>query len=467
MSALSLFCIGLIIAIIIISYLLVKARTAITRLTNKYSSIIDIEEQRTKTQKEIESLTLEKGAFLEKKNRLTAEYNAAHNVFLKLQKEISFLEESMEMIEIGIYKPHFNFDTPDEYKRQLDSLKELEKEMIRSDSAVKCAAEWTVEGSKAKGQRMTKQNHKLMLRAFNGECDAALAKVRWDNILKMEERVKKAFDVINKSGEVNRSYITNEFLDLKIKELRLAYELQEKIYQEKEEQRQIREQMRDEERAQREIAKAKEDAEKEEARFSKALEKAREETQKASGEKLTKLNDKIAQLEAQVKAAQELKERAISRAQITKSGHVYIISNIGSFGENIYKIGMTRRLEPVERVKELGDASVPFSYDIHAMIYTDNAPELENKIHKHFETRRLNLINQRREFFAVSLEEIEKLVKEENLDFHLTKLVEAREYRETLAIRSKGEESVKKAVEENIPESIDNLFSDDDLAAAI
>ena len=193
-----------------------------------------------------------------------------------------------------------------------------------------------------------------------------------------------------------------------------------------------------------------------------ALEKAREEIQKASGDKLDHLNDKISQLEAQLKAAQELKERAISRAQITKSGHVYIISNIGSFGENIYKIGMTRRFDPIERIDELSDASVPYDFDIHAMVYADNAPELENKLHKKFEPHRMNLVNLRREFFSVKLEDIEKWAEEENFDLRLTRIAEAREYRETLAIRAKGEEAVKNAIEQEIPESIDALFSKDE-----
>lgn len=454
----------------IISFFLIKARKENLLIKGKYASIINIDAERDLIKKEIEALNAErdkiKSEFIEKKGKLTAEYDSAHKIFDNLQKEINLLEETTDIMDFGLYKPHFNFDAPDEYRQQIESLRENEKEMIRFDKAVICDTEWTVEGSKAAGKKMTKQNHKLMLRAFNGECDAALAKVRWDNIIKMEERIKKAFEKINKSAEINRSHITGQFLDLKIQELRLTYELQDKIHQEKEEQRQIREQIRDEERAQREIAKAQEEAEKEEARFSKALEKAREEVQKASGDKLIKLNEKISQLEVKLKASQELKERAISRAQITKSGHVYIISNLGSFGENIYKIGMTRRLEPTDRVKELGDASVPFSYDIHAMIYTDNAPELENKIHKRFATKRLNLINPRREFFEVSLDEIEKWAKDESLDLRLTKMVEAREYRETMSIRSKGESSIKKAIEQNIPETINNLFSDEDMAEA-
>ncbi len=125
----------------------------------------------------------------------------------------------------------------------------------------------------------------------------------------------------------------------------------------------------------------------------------------------------------------------MSQAQLSKSGHVYIISNIGAFGENIFKIGMPRRFEPMDRVKELGDASVPFDFDVHAIIYSENAPELENILHKKFDEKRVNLINARREFFNVSIDEIEQIAKELKLDFHLTKLAEAKEYRETKSIR--------------------------------
>jgi vacuolar-type H+-ATPase subunit I/STV1 len=440
-------------------------KTEIENLNKTYSTIRDVETERLRIIAEIESLSTEKNKikaeFLAKRSALTSEYENAHRIYEKLQKEINLLEESREMIEFGVYKPHFDFDTPDEFRHQLEMIRDKEKEMIRTERAVICNTQWSVEGSKAAGRKMTKQTHKLMLRAFNGECDAALAKVRWDNVLKMEERITKAFETINKSAEVNRSYISRGYLDLKITELRLMYEHQEKVKQARDEQRQIREQMRDEERAQREIERAREEAEKEEARYSKALEKALEEAARASGDQLNQLNEKVAYLQAQLKEAQELKERAISRAQLTKSGHVYIISNIGSFGENVYKIGMTRRLEPIERVKELGDASVPFAFDIHAMVYADNAPELENKIHRSFETFRINLVNSRREFFQVPLDEIEKWAKSENLNLHLTRIAEAREYRESVAIRTKNEKSISVSINQSIPESINGMFSEE------
>ena len=393
---------------------------------------------------------------------MTSDYDNAYKVYENLQKEINLLEESLEMMDFGIYKPHFDFEASDEFRRQLELLREQEKEMIKQDRAVKCNIEWAVNASRVEGKRMTRLNHKLMLRAFNGECDAAVAKVRWDNILKMEERIKRAYAVINKSGEVIKSYITISYFELKQKELRLTFEYQEKIKEEKDEQRRIQEEMREEEKARREIELAKEEAEKEEIRYQKALEKAREDILKAEGNKVNELNEKILQLESKLKAAQELKERAISRAQITKSGHIYIISNVGSFGENIIKIGMTRRFEPLDRVRELGDASVPFIYDVHAMVYSDNAPELENKLHKRFESKRINLVNLRREFFAVSLNDIEEWAKNEKLELRLTKIAEAREFRESQAIRMKGEEAVKTAIKQDIPESIGGLFTTDE-----
>lgn len=125
-----------------------------------------------------------------------------------------------------------------------------------------------------------------------------------------------------------------------------------------------------------------------------------------------------------------------NREQNTRAGYVYIISNLGSFGENIYKIGVTRRFDPVERVDELSDASVPFDFDIHAVIFSDDAPALENALHKAFEHKRLNLINRRREFFNVSLDEIVRVVKTNfSKPVEFTKIADAAEYRETLVLR--------------------------------
>lgn len=295
-----------------------------------------------------------------------------------------------------------------------------------------------------------------MVRAFNGESDAAIMKVKWNNVQKMEERIKKAFEAINKLGEPTKIAITEKYLQLKLDELHLAYEYQEKLYQEREEQRQIREQMREEEKAQRELEKAQKDAELEELRKEDALIKARRELEAATGEELNRLNEQVAKLEQQLEEAREKKERALSMAQQTKKGHIYVISNIGSFGEDVYKIGMTRRLEPMDRVKELGDASVPFEFDVHAIIYSENAPELENKLHRRFDDKRINMVNYKKEFFNVSLEEVADAVKEMHGDFEFTLIAEAKQYRETLAIREPATQAaaIDDVVEREFPTSI-------------
>ena len=309
--------------------------------------------------------------------------------------------------------------------------------MIQSETAATCRTEWTIDGSVTKGRATTKKYIKLVLRAFNGECNSQLAKVKWNNVNQMKERIRKSYETLNKLADGYSVSISYEFLELKLKEITLEYEFQVKRQEEKEEMRAIQEELREEEKARREFEQAQKQAEKEEETYQKALLKARKEVEKATGELQEELNTKILILEQELLLAQEKKERAMSMAQQTKRGHVYIISNIGSFGENVYKIGMTRRLEPIDRVKELGDASVPFQFDVHAMIYSDEARTLENELHKAFSNKKVNMLNYRKEFFNVSLEEIEQKIDELGFEAEFTILPEAMQYRETLALLEK------------------------------
>lgn len=228
--------------------------------------------------------------------------------------------------------------------------------------------------------------------------------------------------------------ITEAYVDLKLQELHLVHEYQEKVQAEKEEQRRIREQMREEEIAQRELEKARQEAEREEKRYGDALIKARQEVELAAGEKQQKLLSQIEALQRRLEEAHANKERAIARAQMTRSGHVYVISNIGSFGEDVYKIGMTRRLDPLDRVRELGDASVPFQFDVHAVIYSNDAPGLESVLHRAFQNRRINRVNERKEFFNVTIDEIAQVVRQHHAEIELTRVAEAKEYRQSLAM---------------------------------
>jgi uncharacterized membrane-anchored protein YhcB (DUF1043 family) len=416
-----------------------QARTDLDGFKAQYKDIIDVDREVSKRKAELSDLNQQVDTltsdFKKQKEQLNTDFQTKRSIYENLLSEISILEESLENISYGMYKPHYDFQSTEEYKNKLDQIREKQKQVIKDERATYCSTTWTVSGSEVKGRKMVKEASKLMLRAFNGECDACVAKVNWGNIANMEARMQKAFEAINKLGSTNQIEITNDFLKLKLEELYLEFELEEKKYKEKEEQRRIREQMREEEKALKEMERAQREAEAEEERYQKALDKAKAEVEKAKGDEVDKLNEKIKQLEENLQKAHDQKERAISQAQLTKSGHVYIISNIGSFGDDVFKVGMTRRLEPIDRVNELGDASVPFDFDVHGMIYSENAPELENTLHKRLDATRINLVNYRAEFFRTSLDEIEGIVKSLGLTVEFTKLAEAKEYRSTLSIR--------------------------------
>lgn len=276
--------------------------------------------------------------------------------------------------------------------------------------------------------------------AFNGKVDIIIAKAKADNFGTLRQKLSDAFSLVNYNGKAfKNARITDEYLQLRLEELRLACVIAEIHRQDMEEQRRIREQMREEEKARREIEKALKDAAKEEETLQKAMEKARQQLEKANAEQRAAYEDKIAELEQKYREAEERNKRALSMAQQTKAGHVYIISNEGSFGANIFKIGMTRRLDPEDRIRELSSASVPFPFEIHAMIWSEDAPALENQLHKKFVLAQVNKVNFRKEFFKLSLSEIRDELDTLSLNIKWTIASEASEYRESLAI----EETIK------------------------
>ncbi|MGL5124883.1 MAG: DUF4041 domain-containing protein [Fusobacteriaceae bacterium] len=398
----------------------------------KYSNLINEEEMLEKKKTELFEVTKK---FEDEKNNMLRILETKKI----LETSLKEVEEVLEFQEYSFYKKSFSYESSVEYKNKLDTVYENQKEMIKNKSAAVCTIEWTVDGSKVKGKKMTNDNLKLILRAFNGESDAAIAKVKHNNFSVMEKRIIKSKEAIDKLSAVNKCCINDKYYKLKLEELHLNYEYALKLQEEKEEQREIKEQMREEERARRDYEKAIKEAELEEKNYTLALENTKKEyeeimAQKSEEERII-YTEKIAKLEEQLEIAHNKSQRAISQAQLTRSGHVYIISNIGSFGEEIYKIGMTRRLEPQDRVKELGGASVPFPFDIHAMIYSEDAPTLETKIHRAFNDKRVNLINQRREFFNISLDEIKNFIEENHGEFKLTKIAEANEFRQTISMK--------------------------------
>ena len=418
-ALLVLICLALLGALFAAGAFALTQRRMASGLRFEYGDIVDVDDEVAKRTAEAAELS--------------ASYSKKHATYERLLAEVAVMEEGEEMRSFGLYEPHFDFETAESYKEAVKANRAKQKQMVKDKVAAVCDTEWTVSGSKAKGRTMMNRQIRLMLRAFNGECDAAVMKARWNNMTQMETRMEKTFAAVNKLGETQQTMITGRYLELKIEELHLAHEYAERKYEEKEEQKEIRAQMREEERARREMVKAQDAAEKDEALAARALEKARNEVANAHGEAKSALAAQIAELEESLKEAHEKSQRALSQAQQTRRGHVYVVSNVGSFGEGVYKVGMTRRLEPLDRVKELGDASVPFPFDVHAMIHSTDAPALENALHKAMNGRRVNLVNRRKEFFRVSLSEISALVHENHGEIEFTMAAEARQYRESVA----------------------------------
>lgn len=275
----------------------------------------------------------------------------------------------------------------------------------------------------------------FVIDAYNGKVDSILATVRKDNYGILKQKIEDAFQLVNFNGKAFRNArISVVYHQARLEELRWAIVAQELRANELEEQRQIREQIREEEKARRDFEKAIKDAEKEEQTLKRLIEKAEAQVSRANEEQKALFQEKLEELQGKLQVAEEKNQRAISMAQQTKTGNVYIISNIGSFGEQVYKIGMTRRLEPLDRVRELGDASVPFEFDVHAMIYCDDAPALERQLHKKFLKNQLNKINPRKEFFRLDLNDLKNHIERIGINCKWTLLAEARQYRETLKL---------------------------------
>lgn len=363
---------------------------------------------------------------------LRKQYDVGRQRFEELQHVVSSLEENLESIDAGLYRPHFTYSDSESYKAAIEQVRQRLKDLMKAGRAATCGATWQVGGSKREGERMIKQTEKLILRAFNAESEAAVANVTWNNYNVMQTRIEKAFDALNKLGTTLQITLSADYKQLRLEELRLVFEAAEKKQQEREEQRRQRVEEREEERVQRELQREQDEAAKDETKYQKMLEKAQQELETAREAERESMMTRIRELEAQVATAHDRKERAIAQAQLTKVGHVYIISNIGAFGEGVVKIGLTRRLDPEERVRELGDASVPFPYDVHAMIYSENAPELEAQLQNHFWDRRLNWANDRKEFFRAKLDEVQAELHTLGLQTELLAIPEAKEYRRTL-----------------------------------
>lgn len=310
--------------------------------------------------------------------------------------------------------------------RQLKIAREHTRLLVHNEQAARCDY---VEANRREGAE------RFVIDAFNGKVDSILSRVEHNNYARLAEEINDAFATVNYGGKPFRdARVLGVYLEARLAELKWAAIVQDLKRQEREEQRRLREQARDEERARRDYERAIREGEREEHVLREAMARAQEQSRSATEAQRVEYDAKLADLVRRLEEAESRNQRALSMAQQTKRGHVYIISNVGSFGDDVYKIGVTRRLDPMERIWELGDASVPFDYDVHAVIFSEDAPALEVLLHKRFLLQQVNKINHRKEFFRVRLADIRKELEVMGIDAKWTMLAESREYKDTLAI---------------------------------
>ncbi|SEG47765.1 protein of unknown function [Thalassococcus halodurans] len=412
-----------------------KSDAEASSLKERFAPITSLEDERSRLAEEIKETKA-------KTEAVRAAYAEKRKLLETLQTQVAVYDERLSFAELGVYEPHFDFGDSEAFKEKIKEVRERQKAMVSSKEATLCPTQWTVEGSRSKGKTMINRQTRLTMRAFNNECEAAIANIRWNNAAAMEKRILNAAKQIDSANSSMNLRINDEYVALKLEELFLTHEYREQLKIEKEERAELA-------RAEREEKKLLADAEaadRKEREYQKLLDKARSEVGADQG--------RIAELEAQLAEAHAMGERARAMAEMTRSGYVYVISNIGSFGEDVVKIGLTRRLEPDDRVKELGDASVPFGFDTHAMIYSDEAPALENALHKEFADRRINMSNMRKEFFRVELAEVEDAVRKLAPDANFFTDREAQEWHETLARRRQTLEQLQTQGENALPAEI-------------
>lgn len=389
------------------------------------------------------------------KTAITLQKKESGELTLELLKEqLRDTSKQLRFIDVGLVPPTFKFDDSEALKEKIETIRKEQFQVIVRGDATSSYSNWEWYGSKSKGKEMVDAYQSLLLKAFNAEFDMLRKKMRHSTYDATYAKLDKLEDQLIKLGETANARISRQYFRLKSDELGLWHnELEDKEnlkQTRKEEQAILREQ------AKQSSGDDADDIE-DELFYSKAdLEKAKKLALKLHGPNAAEMKLKISGMQKEIKKLETKFERAISQAQLTKAGYIYVISNIGSFGEGVVKIGMTRRLEPMDRVKELGDASVPYKFDVHTLCFVDNAPSIEKALHRKFTNNRVNIENHRKEFFRVSLEEVASAMEAMGIESDWYFEIEAKEYRESLLIREAlfNETAKSSKASNQLPDSI-------------
>ena len=380
-----------------------------------------IEKEKSKIEHDIE----------ERISKKSIELNQLHSEISKVKNELKNKKEEIENLEplvtvVNIDTKGLDLATSQELKNILSKYKLEEAELVKDNMAVDVLI--------YDDKKFITTQVRQILRSLNAECDLAISNVTLKNIDTMRNKILRSYEALNKIYKSDGVQITKTFLENKLQQLITAHSYQEKLEDEREQKKLIQEQLKEEEKVRREIEREKAKIEKDETQFKNEISKLMKYLQKTDNEvEKTLYIDKIKECEEKLSELETVKSDVLNREKNTRAGFVYIISNIGSFGENIFKIGMTRRLEPMDRIKELSSASVPFEFDVHALIFSDDAPSLESILHNTFREYEVNKVNHRKEFFSIPLEKIEKVVTEHhNATVQWNYDAAAEEYRESL-----------------------------------
>jgi hypothetical protein len=306
------------------------------------------------------------------------------------------LDDERILQEVGIYRYHHPLENAAEYKVELNALSQQIKAMVTAGDAVLASDMFTFNNSLAKGRKMTAEFSKLMLRAYNAEADNCVRALRAGNVLTAKNRLESSVTAIAKLGAMMEMRINPDYHRLRLRELELTADYLMKVQVEKEAAREERERLREERKAEQELAAERARLSKEREHYLNALQALKDSIDQTA----------IADLNGRLREIDEAIEQNDYRTANIRAGYVYVISNRGALGPDIVKIGLTRRLEPMDRVRELGDASVPFPFDVHAMFFADDAVTVEADLHRAFAERRVNVVNQRREFFFATPAEV-------------------------------------------------------------
>jgi hypothetical protein len=344
-----------------------------------------------------------------------------------LRGQVVATEDEAVLQEVGVYEYRHPLDDVVAYQAELARLRDQIKTMTRRDGgAVTGSTSWTVNGSLPQGRKMVRDFSKLMLRAYNAEADNLVRGLKPYKLQSAIERLTKVATTIVRLGTTMDIQISQAYHDLRIRELELTADSLEKKAEQKEREREERERLREERKAQQEMERERQRLEKERQLHANALAALQ-----GKGD-----DDGAARLEEQLAEIDQRIEDVDYRAANIRAGYVYVISNLGSFGEGMVKIGMTRRLDPMERIRELGDASVPFKFDVHAVFFSQDAVGIEHNLHQRLADRRVNLVNRRREFFYATPSDVkEQLAALTGELLEYTELSEAVEYRQSTTQR--------------------------------